>query len=174
MADHVLTIHLPEGQEERRLIGNLYKTVASLLLDDRSSVASAGEDDDEPAATTGRTFRGEQGEVNLRLLLREIQPNARRFLRAVADETLATGQPVSSTRLREITGATSPPQVSGWIASIGFAERRLDFAERPYSQQWTYTGVETNGGWENTYTIESQIAELIRQLVVPDGGLAEA
>lgn len=74
---------------------------------------------------------------------------------------------------REITGATSPPQVAGWIASIGFAERRLDLVERPYFQEWTYTGVATNGGWENTYTIEPDLAERIRQLITPDGDPTE-
>ena len=61
--------------------------------------------------------------------------------------------------------------VSRSIASMGFAGRRLNFAERPYSQKWTYTGVDTNGGWENVYTMEPQIAEWLRQLVTPAGDL---
>ena len=179
--DRSIVAEIPESAEDRKRIGELYRAIAAVLLADdgkpggdvliRAPAAEASAAASAPAPAAGATppaTAAEMDEATVRWLLTEITPNARRFLRANADEVTAGNGPTSTT-LRARFNVSSVQVMAGWAASIGFALKRLKLP-RPYSQNWEYT----ENGWENRYSMDLGVAEKILSLVEEDGTVADA
>src|SRR3954468_5601496 len=99
-----MTLLIPETPQEHELLGRLYQGYGRQLLEgvERATAADRpGQDESEPAAS----YVGESGERKLRRLLSEVHgENARRALRAIADETLEGTTPPNSDTIRQRLG----------------------------------------------------------------------
>jgi hypothetical protein len=114
-----------------------------------------------------RRRTGEKGQENLRRLLTEVHgENARRALRAIADETLEGTTPPDSDAIRKRlgmeTGGRVPNKLVGMLTSVGFAIKRTGLP-RPYVDRW--------GGSRQTYAMTPEVAEMTRELLDRDGSL---
>jgi len=161
-----MTLLIPETPQEHELLGRLYQGYGRQLLEgvERATAADRpGQDESEPAAS----YVGESGERKLRRLLSEVHgENARRALRAIADETLEGTTPPNSDTIRQRlgmeTGQGAPNRLGGALTSVGFAIKRTGLP-RPYTDRW--------GGDRMTYVMTPEVAELIRKLLDEHGSL---
>jgi hypothetical protein len=159
MEGKTITLLVPETAEERQLLGTVYMDYARQLL------GPAVELRQSEAAAAETSYLGEGGQPNLRRFVAEVHaPNARRALRAIADETIEAGSPPDSDRLRERLNLDTggPNRLGGMLTSVGFAMKRTGLP-RPYADRW--------GGDRQTYVMDREVAENIQKLLDEEGAL---
>src|SRR5262245_29143540 len=102
METATMTLLIPETPQERALLGRFYQEYGRQLLEGAEHASAAEMPlEEKPAAS----YIGENGEKNLRRLLSEVHgENARRALRAIADETLEGTTPPDSDMIRKRLG----------------------------------------------------------------------
>jgi hypothetical protein len=160
-----LTVLIPDDADAR-LLGEIYKAIAALLLQQEPDAGGAdaraqSSGDPEPPSTT-------LTDDDVRRFLGGITTNARRLVRAVALES-AEGGVARATDVREFLGVPSDGTLGGWAASIGFAAKRLELA-KPYQRSWRHTD---DDGWESVYEMKPQVAEVVLATVDDMGRLRD-
>jgi len=160
MESTTMTLLIPETPQERRFLGRLYQDYGRQLLEGLEYDAEVEASDEGP-------YVGDKGEENLRRLLIEVHgENARRALRAIADETLEGTSPPDSDTIRERLGMEFgegvPNRLGGVLTSVGFAIKRTGLP-RPYT--------DGPSGDRVTYAMDPRVAELIRNILNQDGSL---
>src|SRR4051794_5330714 len=68
------------------------------------------------------SYQGEVGRENLVRFYRQLQPNARRVMFAIAE----AGGSTTATELRARFGGINQSQLAGWLSSVGFTMKKLD------------------------------------------------
>jgi hypothetical protein len=159
-----VTVEIPDGVDRPiEYAGRMAITVGEALLRVGPVDVIVARTEAVAVGMSASPYEGDDGATNLRKLMGEIAPNTRKALHVIAAANLAGG-PIHAIDLREGLGFTSPSQVAGVLTSLGFAENRTGLP-KPYTQDWA----QKNGVWGNAYTMTSEVAQAIVEMVDETG-----
>jgi hypothetical protein len=163
-----LTLDIPVTAAGRELATRVLRSIAD-ALESKIAITDAGEEGEDGIDT--RAMSSDAGvdtglEDSLRRLYQAVKPTARQVLRFVAEETAEAGES-EARELRRRLGGVTESQLAGYLASIGFALKRVPNTSNPLHRGYRH---DAEGG-QRIYRMDRPVVDATLRLLDEQGQL---